>query len=200
MFNIGDIQFPAEPLFLAPMEDVSDPPFRYLCKQYGADMMYTEFISHFIQVANFAIQRGDFPVSTRDYYGLDENEKKIPQLNSDKDILEWGNQIIKGEAQRVSKGLTPITNPTIALVKVHFEKFQKANETQSILLEASKTAQEKLKDKRAEADDLIVRIWNEVEDNLSKLPPHEKRKHAEDYGLVYVFRKHEKEFAERVNS
>ncbi len=33
------------PLLLAPMEDVSDPPFRYVCKQYGADLMYTEFIS-----------------------------------------------------------------------------------------------------------------------------------------------------------
>jgi tRNA-dihydrouridine synthase B len=33
------------PLLLAPMEDVSDPPFRYLCKQHGADLMYTEFIS-----------------------------------------------------------------------------------------------------------------------------------------------------------
>ena len=33
------------PLFLAPMEDVSDPPFRALCKEHGADLMYTEFIS-----------------------------------------------------------------------------------------------------------------------------------------------------------
>ncbi len=33
------------PLLLAPMEDVSDPPFRYVCKQNGVDMMYTEFIS-----------------------------------------------------------------------------------------------------------------------------------------------------------
>jgi len=45
LFNIGEIQFSERPLFLAPMEDVSDPPFRYLCKHYGADMMYTEFIS-----------------------------------------------------------------------------------------------------------------------------------------------------------
>lgn len=36
---------PDFPLLLAPMEDVSDPPFRYVCKQYGADLMYTEFIS-----------------------------------------------------------------------------------------------------------------------------------------------------------
>lgn len=45
MTKIGSINLPDFPLLLAPMEDVSDPPFRYLCKQYGADIMYTEFIS-----------------------------------------------------------------------------------------------------------------------------------------------------------
>lgn len=46
MIKIGDkIELPDFPLLLAPMEDVSDPPFRYVCKQYGADLMYTEFIS-----------------------------------------------------------------------------------------------------------------------------------------------------------
>lgn len=45
MPKIGPIVLPEFPLLLAPMEDVSDPPFRYVCKQYGADLMYTEFIS-----------------------------------------------------------------------------------------------------------------------------------------------------------
>lgn len=45
MIKIGDIALGEFPLLLAPMEDVSDPPFRYVCKQYGADLMYTEFIS-----------------------------------------------------------------------------------------------------------------------------------------------------------
>ncbi len=45
MVKIGSVQLGEFPLLLAPMEDVSDPPFRALCKQYGADMMYTEFIS-----------------------------------------------------------------------------------------------------------------------------------------------------------
>jgi nifR3 family TIM-barrel protein len=45
MVNIGNIQLPAFPLLLAPMEDVSDPPFRAVCKASGADLMYTEFIS-----------------------------------------------------------------------------------------------------------------------------------------------------------
>ncbi|HEY4147611.1 MAG TPA: tRNA dihydrouridine synthase DusB [Chitinophagaceae bacterium] len=45
MIQIGNIQLPDFPLLLAPMEDVSDPPFRAVCKDKGADLMYTEFIS-----------------------------------------------------------------------------------------------------------------------------------------------------------
>ena len=45
MLKIGNIILPEFPLLLAPMEDVSDPPFRFVCKQYGTDLMYTEFIS-----------------------------------------------------------------------------------------------------------------------------------------------------------
>lgn len=45
MIKIGNISLPAFPLLLAPMEDVSDPPFRAVCKDNGADLMYTEFIS-----------------------------------------------------------------------------------------------------------------------------------------------------------
>ncbi|NOT36414.1 MAG: tRNA dihydrouridine synthase DusB [Saprospiraceae bacterium] len=43
--QIGPVQLPEFPLLLAPMEDVSDPPFRALCKQQGCDLLYTEFIS-----------------------------------------------------------------------------------------------------------------------------------------------------------
>ncbi|MDR2027404.1 MAG: tRNA dihydrouridine synthase DusB [Prevotellaceae bacterium] len=43
--KIGNIDFESNPLFLAPMEDVTDSSFRYMCKQFGADMVYTEFVS-----------------------------------------------------------------------------------------------------------------------------------------------------------
>ena len=43
--KIGNIAVGEFPLLLAPMEDVSDPPFRALCKEHGADVMFTEFIS-----------------------------------------------------------------------------------------------------------------------------------------------------------
>ena len=45
MPTIGNIDLGEFPLLLAPMEDVSDPPFRRLCKMHGADMLYSEFIS-----------------------------------------------------------------------------------------------------------------------------------------------------------
>jgi tRNA-dihydrouridine synthase B len=43
--KIANIELGKFPLLLAPMEDITDPSFRYLCKHYGADLMYTEFIS-----------------------------------------------------------------------------------------------------------------------------------------------------------
>ncbi|MDO9155050.1 MAG: tRNA dihydrouridine synthase DusB [Paludibacter sp.] len=43
--KIANIAFPDKPLFLAPMEDVTDPAFRLLCKRFGVDMVYTEFVS-----------------------------------------------------------------------------------------------------------------------------------------------------------
>jgi len=45
LVKIGNIELPDFPLLLAPMEDVSDPPFRALCKEQGADVVYTEFVS-----------------------------------------------------------------------------------------------------------------------------------------------------------
>jgi tRNA-dihydrouridine synthase B len=45
LVKIGNIELPDKPLFLAPMEDVTDPSFRFVCKHFGADVMYTEFIS-----------------------------------------------------------------------------------------------------------------------------------------------------------
>ncbi|HNJ10329.1 MAG TPA: tRNA dihydrouridine synthase DusB [Chitinophagales bacterium] len=61
MPKIANIDLGEFPIILAPMEDVSDPPFRYVCKQYGADLMYTEFISSegLIRNAKKSIQKLD---------------------------------------------------------------------------------------------------------------------------------------------
>jgi tRNA-dihydrouridine synthase B len=62
MVRIGNIELGEFPLLLAPMEDVSDPPFRHVCKLFGADMMYTEFISSegLIRDAAKSVKKLDF--------------------------------------------------------------------------------------------------------------------------------------------
>ena len=61
MVNIGSVKLGEFPLLLAPMEDVSDPPFRAVCKMNGADLMYTEFISSegLIRHARKSVQKLD---------------------------------------------------------------------------------------------------------------------------------------------
>lgn len=61
MVKIGNIEIGEFPLLLAPMEDVSDPPFRAVCKENGADLMYTEFISAegLIRDASKSVQKLD---------------------------------------------------------------------------------------------------------------------------------------------
>jgi len=67
--KIHDIQFPQKALLLAPMEDVSDSPFRQVCKQKGADMVYTEFISSeaIIRDADIAMHKMLFEEAERPF-------------------------------------------------------------------------------------------------------------------------------------
>ena len=66
-----------------------------------------------------AISRGDLVPETRSYFELDEEEKKVPSLSSEEEVISWGQRLIDGEKKRRNKGLSPITNPTIAVLNVH---------------------------------------------------------------------------------
>lgn len=149
------------------------------------------YVSHFIQVLNMSIARGELPEQIRSFYGMDQDLRKLPELNTDKDLLEWGKKIIKGETDRISRGQTPLTNPTIAVVKVRFENFVDAFNHQKVHQQNTHRTQVELENLRRKADEIILRIWNEVEDTFKDLPDHERREKAKEYGLVYVYRKNE---------
>jgi len=95
--RIGSIEFDERPVFLAPMEDVSDPPFRILCRQFGADMVYTEFISSGGLVHNAAnsIMKLDFseqerPVGIQIFGGDVDQVKKAVEIvdSAQPDIID----------------------------------------------------------------------------------------------------------------
>jgi len=149
------------------------------------------YVSHFIQVINLAIIRGDLPVSTKAYFGMDEDDKKLPSLQTDEDLLEWGHKLIEGEKERRNANLTPITNPTIAVVKVFFDQFLDVYNMQNSLKKRCQRAQADLNEKRAIVDTIIQQLWNEVEETFKDLPEELRREKAMEYGLSYVFRKNE---------
>lgn len=149
------------------------------------------YISHFIQVVNMAIQRGELAASILDYYQLKGYSRKLPALNTEEDIIMWGKRIIDGESDRVKKGMSPITNPTIAVVKVRYEKFLESYHNQKNLRQSNCRTLKELSDSRPAADEIIVNIWNEVEETFKDLPDDLRRESAIEYGLVYVYRKSE---------
>lgn len=149
------------------------------------------YISHFIQVINMAIARGDMPSNVRTYYGLDDYDNKVPALNTEAEVIKWGEAIIKGEADRTRKGMAPVTNPTIALVKVRFEDFKDSYNFQKTLQKNNNRTLQELAKLRDEADDVVAKVWDEVEDCYRELPDELRRERAKEYGLIYVFRKNE---------
>ena len=150
------------------------------------------YISHFFQVLNLAIIRGELNPSTRKFFDIKENDKKIPSLLTETDIIFWAKKIIAGEQERVSRGLNPITNPTFGLVSVRYEKFLEAHRYQKSLQSTNARSLGKVAGLRKEADEIILNIWNEVEQHFSALSENEKREKASSYGLVYVLRSSEK--------
>jgi len=133
------------------------------------------YLTHFIRVMNMAIFRGDLPVETRAYYGLPTNDATLPFFNTNNEFLSWGRRIIEGEEFRIKKGGSPITNPTIAVVKVRFEQFLDALNHFQNLNKKTLDYAEKSSELRREADDLILTIWNEVETGFSEHAEEEKR-------------------------
>jgi hypothetical protein len=87
--------------------------------------------------------------------------------------------------------MNPITNPTIAVLKVHYDKFMEYHNYQQSLKNRSQRAQDQLNEKRSQIDAVIQQLWNEVESSFGDLPEEMRREKATEYGLVYVFRKNE---------
>ncbi len=162
-------------------------------KDYGEVVKKAKlYISHFLQVLNFGIMREEIKPEVREYYGMDVNSKTIPPLNLESHILEWGEKAIVGEQKRTMHGGSPIYNPSIALVKVHFEDFKDAYRHQKMLQNITNRASGKVSGMRDEADSLIQHIWNEVEETFGVHSEEIKRKKSSAYGVVYIFRSSEK--------
>lgn len=134
--RIADIEFQQWPLFLAPMEDVTDPAFRVLCKRFGADLVYTEFVSADALVRSvkrteqkLTVLPEERPVAIQ-IYGRDvptmvEAAKIVEQANPDILDLNFGCPVKKVAGKGAGSGmlrdipkLLEITREVVKAVRV----------------------------------------------------------------------------------
>ncbi len=151
------------------------------------------YLTHFIRVMNMAIYRGELPAETRAFFGLATDDSNVPMLSTENELVNWGRRIIEGEEFRIKKGGSPITNPTIAVVKVRFGNFLDALNYHTTLTRKTMEFGEKISTLRKEADEIILQIWNEVEKTYHSFPADARKEMCEKYGLKYFYRKNEKE-------
>ncbi|MFV0522354.1 MAG: hypothetical protein ACK5MI_08030 [Mangrovibacterium sp.] len=151
------------------------------------------YVSHFMQVLNFAIAREELKPEVRSYYGLKVDLKNIPTLIKEEHIFKWGRKLIDGDAKRIAAGGTPIYNPTIAMVRVYYEQFEAAYTNRKALQKQTDDASGDMLDIRRKSDEVILRLWNETEAHFSHLPEEQKRTEAAKYGVVYIYRPKERE-------
>lgn len=152
------------------------------------------YLSHFIQVLLFASERGEINGGIKFYGNLQSMEGKLPSLNTEQEILEWGKIIVNGEQSRVRQGGSAIYSPSIALVKFKLEEFNDAAMFQQNLKRNTLRSFEKMQTLRKTTNDFIARLWTEIETYLEMeaMSPEQKRELAEEFGIVYVLRRKER--------
>ena len=151
------------------------------------------YISHFIQVLNLSVLRSEVKPIHKKLYCLPIDNYNVPDLTSEAAMVEWGKRIIEGERKRTSQGGVPIYNPTIAKVKVHYDIFVDSYERQKALQVLTNRSLEGLATMRTRADELILDIWNQVEEKFRNISPNELRLgKCRDYGVIYYYRTGEK--------
>lgn len=157
------------------------------------------YLSHFIQVLLFASERGELKNGIKYYGNLDEHDGRIPSLNSEQEILEWGKIMVDGEQKRVREGGSAIYSPSIALVKFKLQEFQDAAVFQQNLKRNTLRTFEKMQTLRKTTNEFIAQLWTEIENHLEleSGSSEQKRKLAEEFGIVYVLRRKERKLLEK---
>jgi len=151
------------------------------------------YISHFIQVLNLSVIRGDIKKDHKLFYHLDPNLHTVPDLSTEASLIQWGKSIIEGENERIRNGGLPIYNPAIAKVQVHYEVFKEYKSTQKIYQNTTNRNWEDLVSLREKGDVIILNIWNQVEAKFKSEPPYTRMIKCQTFGLVYYYRKGEQE-------
>lgn len=146
------------------------------------------YISHFIQVLNLAVIRGEIKRSQKELYKLNPKSNALPDLTTEDGLIEWGQNIIDGEQQRTAAGGFPIYNPAINKVKVHYEMFKEDYTSHLLHKKTHSRVFEDTETMRKQVDEIILSIWDQVETFYKDELPYAKLQKCQAYGMIYYYR------------
>lgn len=150
------------------------------------------YVSHFLTVFNLCVKRGEMKMADRKFYAISENSGEIPDMSSDIAVIRCCENTINGEKMRTSKGGIPIYNPTIAKVTVHYDLFKELYDKQCELRQLTDEALLVVSLMRPQIDEVILDVWNSIENYFQDLQGEKKLKVCREYGLIYYYRTSEK--------
>lgn len=150
------------------------------------------YVSHFMQVLNMCIQRGEIKPDVKTLFGQDPEDLTVPDISTDEKLAVWGRKIIDGEQTRKNQGGLPIYNPTITKVAVYFDQFMDKYSGIKLFQRNTARTSQSIAEMNDQVDKLLLEIWNAVEAKFADLPEPERLMHCREYGVVYYYRKGEK--------
>lgn len=143
------------------------------------------WVSHFIQVLNLSIVRGEMKKEIKAEYGLDPERLVLPPLWTDHELELWGKKVIEGEEKRIGRGGVPIYNPNIAKVKVYWSIFAEHYYAIESLKKNAEKFRLELAQIRPIVDDLLRDLWTQVESFYAQLPLSKSIEKCTQFGLIY---------------
>ena len=149
------------------------------------------YVSHFLTVFNMCVKRGEMRAADRDFYSIPRESGELPDMSSDIAVIRCCENTINGEKTRTAKGGIPIYNPTIAKVAVHYDLFKELYDKQCGLRQLTDESLMVVSLMRPQMDEIILEVWNSIENYFSDLSGEKKLKACREYGLIYYYRKGE---------
>lgn len=150
------------------------------------------YVVHFLQVFSMAVMRGEIARAKRAYYGLVVEDDSLPTITLESAVLEWSKKIVEGERKRQGEGGVPIYNPTMGRVSVACDLFKDMYDKQQRLQQNTAEALQRVAAMRAECDEIILAVWQEIEDAFASFEGEERLAKCAKYGIIYYTRRDRK--------
>lgn len=151
-------------------------------------------ISHFFQVFNLGVARGEFRAADRTLYHLDAKGGRLPRVRSHAARRRWAENIVDGEAARqraTGEAFVPMSLPSAAQVAAALATYQEAYDTASTARTAYDLAQEAVAAQRPGANAYLREVWDEIEHTHRHEDAPSRRRKCRLWGVNYISRRGE---------